>query len=69
MWGAEATVRDLLDAWVQHAYTLRQLVQALHRAHFDCGSRIRNQPMDEELTLNTTGGRLWELVNAPDQEI
>ena len=41
MWGAEATVRDLLEAWVQHAYTLRQLVQALHRADFDCGSRIR----------------------------
>ena len=24
--------------------------------------------MDEELTLNTTGGRLWELVNAPIAE-
>ena len=40
-WGAEATITDLLQAWVQHAYTLRQLVQALHRAHFECSSSIR----------------------------
>ena len=41
MWGAEATLEDLVEAWAQHAYTFRQLVRALHRAGFTCGSRIR----------------------------
>ena len=41
MWGLEATTADLLEAWVQRAYTLRELVQALHRADFACGARIR----------------------------
>ena len=41
MWGLEATTRELLEAWLQRAYTLRQLVNALHLANFDCGSRIR----------------------------
>ena len=40
MWGAEATAAELIEAWVQHAYTLRQLVAALHRANFACVSRI-----------------------------
>ena len=41
MWGGEATLEDLVEAWAQHAYTFRQLVQALHRAGFTCSSRIR----------------------------
>ena len=41
MWGAEATLEDLVEASAQHAYTFRQLVRALHRAGFTCGSRIR----------------------------
>ena len=41
MWGAEATLEDLVEAWAQHAYTFHQLVRALHRAGFTCGSRIR----------------------------
>ena len=41
MWGAEATLEDLVEAWAQHAYTFRQLVRALHRARCTCGSRIR----------------------------
>ena len=41
MWGAEATLGDLVEAWAQQAYTFRQLVRALHRAEFTCGSRIR----------------------------
>lgn len=41
MWGAEATLEDLVEAWAQQAYTFRQLVRALHRAGFSRGSRIR----------------------------
>ena len=41
MWGAEATLEDLVEAWAQHAYTFRQLMRALRRAGFTCGSRIR----------------------------
>ena len=41
MWGAEATAGELIEAWVQHAYTLRELVAALHRANFSCAPRIR----------------------------
>ena len=41
MWGAEATLEDLVEAWAQQAYTFRQLVRALHRADFSCGPRIR----------------------------
>ena len=41
MWGAEATLEDLVEAWAQHAYTFRQLVRALHRVGFTCGWRIR----------------------------
>ena len=40
MWGAEATTAELIEAWVQRAYTLRQLVAALHRAKFACTPRI-----------------------------
>ena len=40
MWGAEATAPELIEAWVQQAYTLRQLVAALHRASFACAPRI-----------------------------
>ncbi len=40
MWGAEATVAELIEAWVQQAYTLRQLVAALRRANFACAPRI-----------------------------
>ena len=40
MWGAEATVAELIEAWVQQAYTLRQLVAALRRAKFACAPRI-----------------------------
>ena len=40
MWGAEATAGELIEAWVQRAYTLRQLVAALHRADFACAPRI-----------------------------
>ena len=41
MWGTEATLEDLVEAWAQQAYTFRQLVRALHRADFSCGPRIR----------------------------
>ena len=41
MWGAEATLEDLVEAWAQRAYTFRQLVRALHRAGFTRGPRIR----------------------------
>ena len=41
MWGAEATLEDLVEAWAQQAYTFRQLVRALHRAGFSRGPRIR----------------------------
>ena len=41
MWGAEATLEDLVEAWAQQAYTFRQLVRALHLAEFTVGSRIR----------------------------
>ena len=41
MWGAEATLEDLVEAWAQQAYTFRQLVRALHRAEFSGGPRIR----------------------------
>ena len=41
MWGREATFQELLEAWVQRAYTDRQLVRALHLAGFNCGERIR----------------------------
>ena len=41
MWGAEATLEDLVEAWAQQAYTFRQLVRALHRAEFSYGPRIR----------------------------
>ena len=41
MWGAEATLEDLVEAWAQQAYTFRQLVRALHRADFSYGPRIR----------------------------
>ena len=40
MWGAEATAGELIEAWVQRAYTLRELVAALHRAKFACTPRI-----------------------------
>ena len=40
MWGAEATAAELIEAWVQRAYTLRQFVAALHRAKFACAPRI-----------------------------
>ena len=40
MWGTEATLAELIEAWVQRAYTLRQLVAALHRADFSCAPRI-----------------------------
>ena len=40
MWGAEATAGELIEAWVQHAYTLRELVAAMHRANFSCAPRI-----------------------------
>ena len=41
MWGTEATLEDLVGARAQHAYTFRQLMRALRRAGFTCGSRIR----------------------------
>lgn len=41
MWGAEATVAEIIEAWVQRAYTWRELVAALHRAQFTYGPRIR----------------------------
>ena len=41
MWGSEASLADLLEAWAQQAYTFRQLVAALHRAGCTCGSQIR----------------------------
>ena len=31
-WAAEAELHELLEAWTEHAYTLRELVEALHRA-------------------------------------
>ena len=31
-WAAEAEWYELLEAWTEHAYTLRELVEALHRA-------------------------------------
>lgn len=40
MWGTEATTAEIIEAWVQHAYTLRQLVAALHRADFAYAPRI-----------------------------
>ena len=41
MWGAEATLEDLVEAWAQQAYTFRQLVRALHRADFSYGPQVR----------------------------
>ena len=40
MWGTEATTGDIIEAWVQRAYTLRQIVAALHRANFTYAPRI-----------------------------
>ena len=40
-WGTEATIKDLIEAWAQHAYTFGQLVRALYRVGFTGGSRIR----------------------------
>ena len=40
MWGTEATTGEIIEAWVQHAYTLRELVAALHRADFAYAPRI-----------------------------
>ena len=31
---------ELIEAWVQRAYTFRELVAALHRANFAYGPRI-----------------------------
>ena len=41
MWGSEATIGEILEAWAQHAYTLHELVRALHLAGFRFPSRIR----------------------------
>ena len=42
MWGAEATTGEIIEAWVQRAYTFRELVAALHRANFVYAPRIHN---------------------------
>ena len=31
MWVCEATDTELMDAWIQEVYTLRELVEAMHR--------------------------------------
>ena len=41
MWATEATLWEILEAWAQRAYTIRQLVRAMHLAHFDYPDRIR----------------------------
>ena len=41
MWATEATLPELLRAWAQRAYTLRQLVRALHLARFTGPGRVR----------------------------
>ena len=39
-WGSEATIRDIILAWAERAYTMRQLVAALQRAEFAWPRRI-----------------------------
>ena len=31
MWANEATEAEIMDGWIQEAYTLRELVAAMHR--------------------------------------
>ena len=39
-WGGEASVSEIILAWAQRAYTMRELVAALRRADFDWPRRI-----------------------------
>lgn len=57
MWGAEATAGELIEAWVQHAYTLRQLVAALHRANFGVDPTMRSYPLNAKGNLGGRRGR------------
>ena len=34
MWVSEATETELMDAWIQEVYTLRELVAAMHRIDY-----------------------------------
>ena len=34
MWVSEATDNELMDAWIQEVYTLRELVAAMHRIDY-----------------------------------
>lgn len=40
-WASEASIAEIIVAWAERAYTIRQLVAALHRAEFAWPERIR----------------------------
>ncbi|MCY4026353.1 MAG: hypothetical protein OXH75_08575 [Acidobacteria bacterium] len=40
-WTSEAELADIIVAWAERAYTIRQLVAAMHRAEFAWAERIR----------------------------
>ncbi len=40
-WASEAGIAEIIVAWAERAYTLRQFVAALHRAEFAWPERIR----------------------------
>lgn len=40
-WASEASLAEIIVAWAERAYTIRQLVAAMHRADFAWAQRIR----------------------------
>ena len=41
MWASEASIAEIILGWAQRAYTIRELVAAMHRAGFPFTARIR----------------------------
>ena len=41
MWASEASIAEIILGWAQRAYTIRELVAAMHRADFPFTGRIR----------------------------
>ena len=41
MWASEASIAEIILGWAQRAYTIRELVAAMHRADFPFAGRIR----------------------------
>ena len=41
MWASEASIAEIILGWAQRAYTIRELVAAMHQADFPFTGRIR----------------------------